>query len=562
MNTIRCDRELVQAGLEGDLGAFEKLVERYQDVLYRHALCYVHRREEAQDIVQEAFLKAFQELPSLNDPAKFGGWMRSAIRNSCLNLMRSNRRRTAVREEIERGRVEEKPDAPWIEGIEMASVRELLSRLPEENARMFTMHYVEDQSIKSIARQFARSAESVKQRLYRARHQLQKEVLTMVKDSLEREKLPDDFPGRVVAHLLERGREDRLHMRYADARERFNEALEAAPDSPEALLELGRTYDPLGWPSQNEIGTLERAAEVAPDSIDVLCEQEIAYRQPGYEEEHGEVSQKLLELCERRLDDDSRDIRALKCRARLAIGAGDFAAAEQLLLVAVEEGPEDQEARFYLAHAINRQDRYEEALAGYERVCAIDTQTVWAYFALRQLSTHLAFRKREGERAVELMEEVWSLTQRPDEAGNLIYFYSATGQLREALEVFSEVEEHRHPPRVYVTVGIACMKGGDLVRARQMLEKGIELTSDNGMRAEAQLYLAKVLFALGELEEGKVGLEEGLKLDVEGRAGLAQKKESAFWGPWTKWLIETLEDLQREDRRVEPLLGAVCSIQE
>ena len=134
MNTIRCDRELVQAGLEGDLGAFEKLVERYQDVLYRHALCYVHRREEAQDIVQEAFLKAFQELPSLNDPAKFGGWMRSAIRNSCLNLMRSNRRRTAVREEIERGRVEEKPDAPWIEGIEMASVRELLSRLPEENA--------------------------------------------------------------------------------------------------------------------------------------------------------------------------------------------------------------------------------------------------------------------------------------------------------------------------------------------------------------------------------------------------------------------------------------------
>jgi RNA polymerase sigma factor (sigma-70 family) len=561
MNTVRCDRELVQASLKGDLGAFESLVERYQDVLYRHALCYVGR-EEAQDIVQEAFLKAFHELASLNDPAKFGGWMRSAIRNSCLNLIRSNRRETAVFEKIARERVEENMDTPWSEGIEMASVRELLSRLPEENARMFTMHYVEDQSIKSIARQFARSAESVKQRLYRARHQLQQEVLTMVKDGLEREKLPDDFPGRVVAHLLERGREDRLHMRYADARERFNEALEAAPGNPEALLELGRTYNPLEWPSQKEIGTLERAAKAAPDSIEVLCEQEIAYRQPGYEEEHGEISQKLLELCERRLDDDSGDIRALKCRARLAIGAEDFATAGRWLLLAVEEEPEDQEARFYLAQAIHRQDRHEEASAIYEKVCEIDTQTVWAYFSLRQLSTHLAFRLGEGEKAVELMEKVWRLTQRPDEAGNLIYFYSATGQLREALEVFSEVEEHRHHPRVYVTVGIACLKGGDPVRARQMLEKGIGLTSDDGMRAEAQLHLAKVLFALGELDEGKVVLEGGLKLDVEGRAGLAQKRESAFWSPWTGWLVETLEDLQREDRRVEPLLGAIHSIQE
>jgi len=185
---------------------------------------------------------------------------------------------------------------------------------------------------------------------------------------------------------------------------------------------------------------------------------------------------------------------------------------------------------------------------------------VWAYFSLRQLSTHLAFRLGEGERAVELMEKIWRLTGRPNEAGNLVYFYSATGQLREALEVFSAVEEHHHHPRVYITVGIACMKGEDWERARGLLGKGIEAASGDGTRAEAQLYLARVLCALGELDEGRMVLEDGLKLDVEKRAGLAQGRESAFWDPWTRWLVETLEDLQCEDRRVKSLLSAVLSV--
>lgn len=557
MGTVCSDAELVLACIEGALAAFEDLVKRYQDVLYRNALCYVQDPEEARDIVQEAFLKAFEELPGLNDPAKFGSWIRSITRNRCLNAIRSRRREMAVQKEIEKEMRFERPDTSPVERKGMVSVRDLLSTLPEESAQAFTMHYIDELPIKSIAQELGSSSQSIKQRLYRARQQLQQEVLKMVKDNIGRQKLPDDFPERVIANLLKTGRKDRLYMRYDQARARFQEALEAVPESPEALLELGRTYDPLRWPDQRNLETLERAAASSPDSVEVMGELEIAYRQSGYEQKHARIFQKSLELCEKRLGADPGDVRALKAKARLEMGTGDYKGAEELLQRAVEQAPEDQEAWYYLALAMSRQKRYEEASGIYEKTRGMDPRTVWSYFSLRQLSTHLAFRKGEAAKAVEYMEEVWKLTQRPNEAGNLIYFYSATEQLQKALEVFEAVKAHRYHPRVYITVGIAHMKEGDFQSAGEMLRTATESTNDSALREEAQLHLARTLFALERANEARNALEDGLKLDISQRTGLARKKSSAFWLPWTGWLNETLSELQKHDPRVPSFLRAV-----
>ena len=379
----------------------------------------------------------------------------------------------------------------------------------------------------------------------------------MVKDNIDKEKLPDDFPERVVAHLLERGRKDRLYMRYNEARAQFQDALEAAPENPEAMLELGRTYDPIGWPNRKDVEVLERAAVAAPNAIEVACELESAYRQPGYEQEHPQARQKCLGLCEARLVENAKDARALKAMARVQVGTGHFAKAEELLQMVVEESPEDQEAHYYLARTLNRQQQYEHASRLYEKTYTLNSKTVWAYFALRELSTHLAFRKGEGEKAVQMMEEVWALTQRPNEAGNLIYFYSISGQLQKALDVFEAVKTLRHHPRVYATVGLACMEKGDFDRAEEMLKLVVESTRDSGLRAEVQIHLARVMFALDKPDEARRTLENGLSLDLNQRIGLAQKKTSAFWPSWTKWLAETLEDMQQKDARVKPLLQVV-----
>lgn len=173
MNSSRSDAELVRASSRGELAAFEELVERYQEPLFRNALCYVHRPEEAQDMVQEALLKAFEELPGLGDPAKFGSWIRSIVRNICLNALRSRRRTLAAREEMGKEWSGKTFDSHSVERMGMISVRELLARLPEESAQAFTMHYVEGVRVEVIAQRLGRSSQSIKQRLYRARRQLQ-----------------------------------------------------------------------------------------------------------------------------------------------------------------------------------------------------------------------------------------------------------------------------------------------------------------------------------------------------------------------------------------------------
>ena len=82
----------------------------------------------------------------------------------------------------------------------------------------------------------------------------------MERDTRNKQDLPEGFAARTIARLLEQGRKDRLYMRMGDARARFREALEVFPDHPEALMELGRTYDPIEGPSQEEEATLQRAA--------------------------------------------------------------------------------------------------------------------------------------------------------------------------------------------------------------------------------------------------------------------------------------------------------------
>lgn len=233
----------------------------------------------------------------------------------------------------------------------------------------------------------------------------------------------------------------------------------------------------------------------------------------------------------------------------------DYAGIEPLLRVAHEEAPEDQEILHLLALNLSRQGQHEAAATLYEKSYALNPKTVWAYGALRNLSSDLAFRRQgDPKQAVACMEKVWELTRRPNEAGNLIYFYSATGQLDEAIRVFESTDPKPHS-RVYMTVGIGYMRRGAWEKAQHTLQSAVDLTPDESLRAEAHLHLASVLFASGQPEAAHTALETGLLLDPDARSTtLTGGTTSIFWRPWTTWLEETLEKLFRHDGRVESLL--------
>ena len=370
MENTRSDEELVRASIAGELSAFEELIRRYQNGIYQHVLSYVRNPEEAQDLVQETFLTAFQGLSTLRKPERFAGWLRSVARNSSLNALRSRRRIQAANDRLKEGVLKSAPSHEI--GDDSATfVRDLLSQLPAESEQAVVMYYMDEVPVATIAKRLGCSPQAVKQRLYRARRQLQGEALGMLKDSAQKERLPEGFERRIIARLLESGREDRLHMRYARAREQLQEALYAAPDAPEVLLEFGSSYDIIGWPDERQVEALERAAALAPpDSVEAmkaLYQLTIVYGH--YKSEDQEAAfRKCMALCDKRLVRAPKDIATLKCKAQLLrVVAKDYAGSGKLWRIVTEEAPEDQEAWFFLARTIGNQERYEEAIPLYEK---------------------------------------------------------------------------------------------------------------------------------------------------------------------------------------------------
>src|ERR1700680_870747 len=85
------DLDLVHASKNGDIAAFEQLVKRYDRRLLRIALHVTHNREDSQDAVQEAFLKAFQNLGQFRGDSQFSTWLIRITVNQSLMKVRKQR---------------------------------------------------------------------------------------------------------------------------------------------------------------------------------------------------------------------------------------------------------------------------------------------------------------------------------------------------------------------------------------------------------------------------------------------------------------------------------------
>ena len=95
MNTAgTSDDSLARAAAAGDVAACEALVERHQHQLYRDALGYLGSHDDALDAVQEALVGALRRFHQLREPVRVGSWLRTAVRNRSLNMLRDRRRRS------------------------------------------------------------------------------------------------------------------------------------------------------------------------------------------------------------------------------------------------------------------------------------------------------------------------------------------------------------------------------------------------------------------------------------------------------------------------------------
>ena len=177
------DRTLVEQAARGDREAFGALVQRHQDRVFNLAYQVVRNREDALDVAQEAFVKAFASLPSFKGEASFTTWMHRIVVNLAIDCLRRRRRgdptayddRLAVPEDGAQNLAA--PDDPET-ALETRQVRSLLSRgieaLPPAHRAVLVLREIEGLSYDEIARAVGCSLGTVMSRLFYARRKLQK----------------------------------------------------------------------------------------------------------------------------------------------------------------------------------------------------------------------------------------------------------------------------------------------------------------------------------------------------------------------------------------------------
>jgi RNA polymerase sigma-70 factor (ECF subfamily) len=164
----RSDPDLVAAAIRGNVDAFAELSRRYRDTYSRFAVRMLGDRDEAEDVMQSAFIRAYRALDRCRDPNRFGAWLYHIVANECRSwVIRRNRRgRRMVRDEIH---LRDAPAAPSTDGDDtLEDVQYALQQLDVDQREAFLMKHVEQLSYEEMAEITGDGISALKMRVKRA----------------------------------------------------------------------------------------------------------------------------------------------------------------------------------------------------------------------------------------------------------------------------------------------------------------------------------------------------------------------------------------------------------
>ena len=181
------DNELIRQVLAGQTNAFSELVERYQTKVYNLALRLCGSEDDAFDLAQEAFLRAWQSLGTFHFDAAFSSWLYRLTSNICIDYLRKKKRSKVISltfEDDDGGEAQLElpdpsptPEQSLLKKEEHALLREAMNALPVEARQILTLRVVNDLSYAEIAEVMGIKEGTVKSRLARTRDALRKILL-------------------------------------------------------------------------------------------------------------------------------------------------------------------------------------------------------------------------------------------------------------------------------------------------------------------------------------------------------------------------------------------------
>lgn len=174
------DAVLIERSLAGELDAFDALMARYQALVFKVAMTCARDRDEALDISQNAFLKAYEQLGSLRTGASFKSWVARIAYHESVNWARRHKRRGESFESPEVDRVQEPspgPDTVLLTGERSHLLADRLGRLNPRYRLVVALRYFEELSTAEIAAILRCSEGLVKNMLFRSLRRLRQELV-------------------------------------------------------------------------------------------------------------------------------------------------------------------------------------------------------------------------------------------------------------------------------------------------------------------------------------------------------------------------------------------------
>lgn len=184
------ERDLIRKAKRGDMHAFEELILKHEKIVYNLALRMMNHSEDAKDISQEVFLKAYRSLCNFDERSAFSTWLYRITHNTCIDEMRKRKGKQnySLEEELEneagsmQRQIADEGDTPeesLLREEQKSEILQALDNLSAEHKAAIVLRDVKGLSYEEIAEILEVSLGTVKSRISRGRNQLKNEILKM-----------------------------------------------------------------------------------------------------------------------------------------------------------------------------------------------------------------------------------------------------------------------------------------------------------------------------------------------------------------------------------------------
>ena len=181
MSTGLGDNEVISRVLQGEQNAYAELVTRYQGYVFTLVMRMIKSREDAEEVAQDIFVKAYRSLADFRGESKFSTWLYTIVNTTCITFLRKKKLEVHSLDNEKVFDVADSKDSGFSANMieqksRVRTVNDAIAMLNPDDAEIITLFYKAEQNLEEIARILAIESNTAKVRLHRARGRLKEKM--------------------------------------------------------------------------------------------------------------------------------------------------------------------------------------------------------------------------------------------------------------------------------------------------------------------------------------------------------------------------------------------------